>query len=142
MIATLSFNNMIIIANDVANMITYVAHLTNEIPVLIMWLDNTEVPNLNPTMAAPMKMLMNTQLELIQTTQSSMSVMEELMPSLENMTSRSWDHTKREEDKSARGSPIVQAGEQEFIRTTGRIILMTILLITGRFIGFYHAFLP
>jgi hypothetical protein len=66
----------------------------------------------------------------------------ELMPSLENMTSRFWDHTKREEDKSARGSPIVQAGEQEFIRTTGRIILMTILLITGRFIVFYYAFLP
>ena len=124
------------------NMTKNVVYPNNEIPTLLVWPNATESPHFNSTTAAPMKMLINTQSALTQASEPGLSFMNELKQSLENMTSRFWDHNRREEGEFIRDSPVVQAGEQEFIRTTGGIILMTILLITGRLIVFYYTLLP
>ena len=94
-----------------------------------VWPNATERPILSAPTPMPVKMVMNNQPNRGTTTESSMDFLAELKHSLENMTSRSWNHSVNVDINPTGANLSVQ---QESIQTSVGIMAALCLLVAGK----------
>ena len=94
-----------------------------------VWPNATERPILSASTPMPVKMVMNNQPNGGTTTEASMDFLAELKHSLENMTSRFWNHSVNVDINPTGANLSVQ---QESIQTSVGIMAALCLLVAGK----------
>ena len=94
-----------------------------------VWPNATERPILSASTPMPVKMVMNNQPNRGTTTEASMDFLAELKHSLENMTSRFWNHSVNVDINPTGANLSVQ---QESIQTSVGIMAALCLLVAGK----------